>query len=87
MRDVPLILIVEDNREAREILEARLLANNYEVITAPDGEVGLKLAIKKHPDLIPYVDLTASEKEYDRKMAMDTLKLVISMGYRGRAGL
>lgn len=52
MRDVPLILIVEDNREAREILEARLIANNYAVITAPDGEVGLKRAIEELPDLI-----------------------------------
>ncbi len=52
MRAVPLILIVEDNRESREILEARLLANGYEVITAPDGEAGLHLAREKNPDLI-----------------------------------
>lgn len=52
MRTVPLILIVEDNRESREILEARLIANHFEVITAPDGEVGLHLAREKKPDLI-----------------------------------
>jgi len=52
MRAVPLILIVEDNRESREILEARLVANHFEVITAPDGEVGLHLAREKNPDLI-----------------------------------
>jgi sigma-B regulation protein RsbU (phosphoserine phosphatase) len=52
MRAVPLILIVEDNRESREILEARLVANDYEVITAPDGEAGLHLAREKKPDLI-----------------------------------
>jgi len=52
MRTVPLILIVEDNLESREILEARLVANCYEVITAPDGEAGLSLAREKNPDLI-----------------------------------
>jgi hypothetical protein len=39
-------------------------------------------AAKKHPDLIPYKNLPESEKEYDRKAAMYTLKAIISMGYR-----
>ena len=52
MRTPPLILIVEDNPESRDILQARLRANNYEVITAADGEAGLALAREKHPDLI-----------------------------------
>lgn len=33
------------------------------------------------PLLVPYADLPDSEKEYDRKTAMETLKLVIKMGY------
>lgn len=37
---------------------------------------------KKHPDLVPYSDLTESEKEYDRKMAQGTLELVRRIGYR-----
>jgi serine/threonine protein kinase len=37
---------------------------------------------KKHPDLVPYKDLPASEKEIDRKMAMETLKAVLTLGYR-----
>jgi sigma-B regulation protein RsbU (phosphoserine phosphatase) len=52
MRAVPLILVVEDNQESREILEARLVANGYGVITAPDGEAGLHLAREQTPDLI-----------------------------------
>ena len=39
-------------------------------------------ANKKNPDMMPYADLPASEKEYDRKMAMETLKAIISLGYR-----
>ena len=52
MRAVPLILVVEDNQESREILEARLVANGYGVITASDGEAGLHLAREQTPDLI-----------------------------------
>jgi len=37
---------------------------------------------KKHPDLVPYGDLPDSEKEYDRKTAMETLKAIIALGYR-----
>ena len=36
---------------------------------------------KKHPDLIPYSSLPDSEKEYDRRMAMDTIKLVRKLGF------
>lgn len=38
-------------------------------------------ANKKHPDLIPYSSLPDSEKEYDRIMAMDTIKLVKKLGF------
>lgn len=36
---------------------------------------------KLHPDLAPYCDLPESEKEYDRVMAMNTLRLVRRLGY------
>ena len=36
---------------------------------------------KQHPDLIPYSALPDSEKEYDRLMAMDTIKLVKKLGF------
>ena len=38
-------------------------------------------ANKKHPDLVPYSSLPDSEKEYDRMMAMDTIKLVRKLGF------
>jgi serine phosphatase RsbU (regulator of sigma subunit) len=52
MREPPLLLIVDDNPANVEILRMRLLANNYDIITATDGEMGLSLAREKHPDLI-----------------------------------
>ena len=38
-------------------------------------------AAKTHPDLVPYSDLPESEKEYDRKTAMETLKAMVELGY------
>lgn len=37
---------------------------------------------KKHPDLVPYSDLTEEEKKYDRKMAQGTLELIQRLGYK-----
>jgi hypothetical protein len=36
---------------------------------------------KKHPCLVPYEALSESEKEYDRKVATETLKAILSLGY------
>ena len=52
MRTPPLILIVDDNPANVEILQMRLLANNYDIITATDGEMGLAMAKEKQPDLL-----------------------------------
>ena len=35
----------------------------------------------KHPDLVPYTALPESEKEYDRIMAFNTIKLVRKLGF------
>ncbi len=37
---------------------------------------------KKHPCLVPYVQLPESEKEYDRNAALGTLKAIVALGYR-----
>lgn len=46
------IMLVEDDNNLREIYEARLAAEGYEIISAADGEAALALAIKEKPDLI-----------------------------------
>lgn len=45
-------MLVEDDNNLREIYEARLAAEGYEIISAADGEAALALAIKERPDLI-----------------------------------
>lgn len=36
---------------------------------------------KETPVLVPFEDLPESEKEYDRKTALETLKAIIALGY------
>lgn len=46
------IMLVEDDNNLREIYEARLLAEGYQIISAKDGEEALAMAVKEKPDLI-----------------------------------
>lgn len=36
---------------------------------------------KEHPGLVLYEELTESEKEYDRNTAMETLKVIVELGF------
>lgn len=37
---------------------------------------------KKHPCLMPYEELSEEEKEYDRNTSLETLKLIIKLGFK-----
>lgn len=37
---------------------------------------------KTTPCLVPYSELSDSEKEYDRVTALQTLKLIVALGYK-----
>ena len=39
-------------------------------------------ARKTHPDLVPYEDLPEGEKEYDRTSVVETLKVILILGYQ-----
>jgi class 3 adenylate cyclase len=52
MRTPPCILVVDDNPMNVDILQTRLTAHGYAVITASDGEQALATARAQHPDLI-----------------------------------
>lgn len=39
---------------------------------------------KETPCMVPYSELPDIEKEYDRNTAMETLKLIVSLGYEIR---
>ena len=46
------ILIIEDEPDIQELLSFNLDNNGYKVFTASNGEKGLEVARKEHPDLI-----------------------------------
>ena len=52
MEDSKKILVVDDNRTIKMLLEKRLAAEGYKVFTASDGREGLATATREMPDLI-----------------------------------
>jgi adenylate cyclase len=52
VRTPPRILIVDDNLTNVKVLQTRLAAEGYEIVTAADGEAGLAAARQQTPDLI-----------------------------------
>lgn len=39
-------------------------------------------ARKEHPNLVPYEELSETDKDYDRSTAMETIKTILALGYR-----
>ena len=63
-------------RNAHDIWARQRLAEGWRLGPRRDD------AKKEHPSLVPYEELSESEKEYDRSAALETLKAIIAMGYR-----
>jgi two-component system cell cycle response regulator len=52
MEEAQKILVVDDNRTIKMLLEKRLSAEGFIVVTAGDGREGLAAAAREMPDLI-----------------------------------
>jgi len=52
MSETKKILVVEDDLVTQRVLLARFQITDYEVLTASDGEEGLKKARNENPDLV-----------------------------------
>ena len=46
------ILIVEDEIDLRILLKQKLIKNGFTILEADNGEMGLRMALEKHPDII-----------------------------------
>ncbi len=87
---VPEPIDTSDVEVGAEVLAvAELLAENTHEVWAKgrvdEGWVyGEKLDREKkiHPLLVPYSELPESEKEYDRRTSIETLKLLIKLGVK-----
>ena len=77
------IQLDEDILELAEVLAK----NTHEVWSAGRIKEGWKYGqerndkLKETPCLIPYEELPEVEKEYDRHTALETLKLILKLGY------
>ena len=70
------------------LLTEKLAANTHDVWAEGRVKEGWSYgavrddAKKETPCLVPYDELTDSEKEYDRNTALETVKLIMKMGYK-----
>jgi len=75
------------SKDLTDLLE-KIAKNTHEVWAEGRMNEGWKYGterddiLKTHPSLIPYDELSESEKEYDRKTSMETLKMIIKLGYK-----
>ena len=77
---------VEVSEEIRALAEL-LAKNTHDVYVQGRLSEGWRLGprddvAKTNPTLIPYEELSEAEKEYDRRTSMETLKVILSLGYR-----
>ena len=86
---IPKPLDTSDIELPADLLElTELLAKNiHEVWASQRLSAGWKYGIerndelKEHPSLVPYEELPESEKEYDRNTAMETLRVIRTLGF------
>ena len=78
---------IELSKDIVELTE-RLAENTHEVWARERMGQGWRYGEKRddehklHPCLIPYEDLPESEKDYDRQTALETIKVILALGYR-----
>lgn len=63
------ILVVDDDKVFLKLVEYDLTKNGFDVITAPDGEMGVLLAKTQNPDLI-LLDINMPDLEGGDVVAM-----------------
>ena len=78
------VMLTDDIMELSELISK----NTHEVWSANRIRDGWTYgeerndAEKHHPCLIPYEELSETEKNYDRQTSLQTLKLIVKLGYR-----
>ncbi len=86
MADPALALIVDDEPDARALLELRLADAGFAVASAPSGPGGLKMAYERHPDAI-ILDVMMPEMdgfEVCRRLRQQTDAVIVFVTCKGR---
>ncbi len=71
-----LALTEEIAENVHDVWAAGRIAEGWIYGTKKDAEK------KETPLLVPYAELPESEKEYDRNTALETIKLIMKLGYQ-----
>ncbi|MFC1708436.1 response regulator [Candidatus Omnitrophota bacterium] len=80
------ILIIDDDPDIREVLNITLTQEGYDVIEAPDGQEGLKLAQTKNPNLVivdfkmPKLDGIGVCKELKNDILLSHMPIIMLTG-------
>lgn len=83
------ILIIEDNRDSRDILSKLLRMSGYDVVSAADGETGYTAAADHLPDLIitdihmPKVDGIEFVKRVREDVVLGRIPILVVTAFGG----
>jgi DNA-binding response OmpR family regulator len=83
------VLVIEDDPSVREYLDVALRKQNFEVLMAPDGETGLALASREHPETIlldlrlPGIDGITVLQALKRSPATTEIPVIVVTGSEG----
>src|SRR4051812_1881179 len=86
------LLIVEDNADLRELLAEFLMREGFAVMTAEDGEAGLRIIRQQPPDLVitdigmPKMDGLAMIRELRRSPETLSVPVLVLTAYCGKIG-
>ena len=69
-------LVEEMSKNVHEVWAQTRIAQGWTY-----GE-GRNDAEKKHPCLVPYEELSEDEKTYDRNTSVETIKLILKLGFK-----
>lgn len=78
--------IVKLSPELQDLVE-KLAQNTHEVWSRQRFQDGWSYGkerndqAKQHPDLVPYDKLSESEKDYDRVIVEEVVKVILALGY------
>lgn len=86
-RTIPTILIAEDSRDGREMLQVLLDLKGYRVLTAADGCQAVEVALESFPDLIlldlelPGLDGLSVARDLRRNTNFTKIPIIILSGH------
>ena len=83
MAEAKKILVVDDEQQLALAVKIRLQSRGYQVVTASDGQQGLEMAEREHPDLIildvlmPVMDGYSCLRELNTRFGRGKIPIIV----------